>query len=403
MLALIFTGCHVVTGDNGELSAPPVSSMVTEPSPSPQETKAGEEASPVRSATPTPVAESPTAPVITSTPSAPVSAAPESFAEDGQYRLSGFIDDLKIHMDLVIKDHNVVGTYYYDRYERPISLKGSIEDGAVRLFLRENEASQEYIYGLVEGDSILGIWTDYKRYLRFVASERGVDKPLPAPVGEIQRFSGAFDSTEGDYFAHTNLKFAPVTERLVYFEMYAFNGDRNGWLAGVAVFDGGKVIYTETAGSDAPIDFVFTAENEQIVLDTTDYTLNCGSWLSYGKQYAREQYAPPDALDFLSDEQNARLKRLTGQYFQEFCKNVQLVSEDQNIDAFEADVYQFGIVGYSHYGIIMINKQNGAIMAAIPGDEIGQYFYFSDDPQHTTPPKTISDFMLDGKYIRMGA
>ena len=91
-------------------------------------------------------------------------------SENAYYHLKGVVGDMPITMDLVkARYENTLscnGTYYYDKYQVPISLYGAV-DGKLRLDeyhnIRDDKETTMFFEGELTDSGFIGTWSDGKK------------------------------------------------------------------------------------------------------------------------------------------------------------------------------------------------------------------------------------------------
>lgn len=313
---------------------------------------------------------------------------------------SGAINEtLKIHLKLDIKGSDVSGTYYYDKYKKNIAFKGDITDNIISLYEKESEANITIVF--VSEELIEGTWSDEKNTYPLYLIKEGSKISIPQkPDNNLIKWKGLWKGKDSGYYSSSDISIYPVFNNLIKFDIEAFNGTHSGGFSGLALINNNKAIYKNEDG----IEFIISLnEDENIILDTTDYSYSCGMGVGFDSIYTKDLFIKkPSAKEVglvNTDEQEKIFKNLTGEHYDEFIAYAQYCGEEEDLDEIGAVVRTFGSRGYNNAGIVMIIEEDNTILAMI-GSEDGMR-YFTNNDKYTTPPKTMKNWCKDKGDVKI--
>ena len=254
----------------------------------------------------------------------------------GAYEYSGYIGDSQVYMSLVINEPQVLirryfsdeaqtvsGEYFCVDSPEPISVYGYVKGNGLHLFSYSDDGSgPESFVAIREPDgSLKGMWQgsgpEYTCYLKESSGESQVfSKPAMEWEQPPEHFSGTWYGINSDYFKYSQMRFIPLYDDLIYFELNTVDGHDTGEMNGIGRYDGEQISFVEDK-----VVFTFSApDDKNIMLDANNYEYRCPLGLVYEAQYGRreEGLIMPEKLDFLTPEQNEQLKALTGARYQDF-------------------------------------------------------------------------------------
>lgn len=335
----------------------------------------------------------------------------------GTLYYSGYIGDAEIQMILTVDSEvRVEGEYWYTKYNTPIAFSGFYTDDHLTLstFVEDSaDGSNENFEIMIDSDlSLKGIWLlNDKHYPFYVeqtdsAWQTSVQKPSAGIAAELEEFSGDWYGIHSNYYTNTKLKMIPLYDDLVYFDLFAVNGTHSGEMKGIGKYSDGMISYNEKGYDGEDVYFNFSKDSSSgITMDSNNYQYNCGSNASFEAEYDHDstRVAIPEEISFLSEGENEALKELTKEYYTEYIKAAQSYDDTiQNLDGFNAKIYNFNMVGNVNRAILMVNTDKNTLMTVIPDydDEVeeAKYMYFTNDPDYSTPPDTILEWLNGSSY-----
>lgn len=390
LIFILFSACGEISNIPDEDIIPPADMQITESSPTLQ------------------AAENPAASQHTAIPVKEKEAVNNDFSWQGDIELEGVIgDDMKVHMNLSIDKTKITGQYRYDEVGENIELNGNIGNNLITLHEVDYKST---VYGIIEPDNtIRGIWKEQgyweeniNKYPIYLYLSGEAVPNFKKPVGDITKLAGQWTGINSNYFASSSLFVEPLFDDLFYFHIIAADGGNLGDSDGFATFQNDIATFIANDGYEPKIvTFKFSLNKDgNIFLDANDYTYNCGMGVRYDSVFTKKPVntSLPDKIggDMLTDEQNEIMKDIAGESYETFVAYAQYCYKIDSIDDFDADVFCMYVRGLAPFcnGIIMINKEDGTIMAAIrdyPGAK-----YFTNSPNFTKPPKTIQAWIDKG-------
>lgn len=308
--------------------------------------------------------------------------------------------NLKIHMKLTVENDKVSGVYYYDTYKKNIELTGDISNNFFTVYEKNLSGSIEGVF--ISDELIEGVWSDSENTYTLYLIKEGSNISIPKePDSSLQKWEGDWKGIESGCYAGSELIIYPVFDNLIKFQLTAFNGTHIGDFSALALFNNDNAIYK---GED-DIEFRISLDNEDnIRLDTSDYSYSCGYGVAFDSIYTKKilNNSNPSAKEVglvYSDEQEAMFKELTGDYYNEFIQYAQFYTDEEDVDEIGADVRLFHLRGYSNASIVMINQNDNTIMAAIDGGDA--IYYFTNNKAFTNPPKTIEKWYNEKNGLKV--
>ena len=317
----------------------------------------------------------------------------------------GSIGTAKIHMTLN-NDHNQLsGSYYYDKYEADITLTGTFDmEDHPKINLNEDTEQEGVFVGILRSsDSIEGYWKDseniYPMYLTRIDSDAKAPKE---PAGDIMKLDGPWFGKNATYFNGTDLYIHVLFDDLVYFQLDAYKGANLGILDGLAVYEDGKAtinypdeVLQEDTGSKDSVYFSFTRSDNELLLDSNNYTYGCGAGVSFDDTYTQDEAETPmpTALDvgIVSTKEQATLFENMVQYkLSSFIASTEdVMYEETTLDgksALAGESYLPGASGTCYY----INK-DGYLYAAISENDTIDYFT-NDSAYANSMPQPMAEW-----------
>ena len=304
----------------------------------------------------------------------------------------------------------LIGSYTVDGGEE-LPIEGYPGDGHIILGTQTDRAYWDgacFYAQFGAGYDMQGVWVDGDETLPFQVSAQGVGGVPSLPTGDVLAFAGEWYGVGADYYRGTTLRMQPVSDDALWFFMEATNGGHAGDLTGLAKYADGAAVYaTYDEGAidpaDAEVQFVFTQnEDGHLALDVTNgkYGYGCSAGTHFDSEFSRESLR--DVVpkpDVLTEEQFKEMETLLGDEFDRFVLYSQNWFETEKVDDFASKVYIVDTTGFPSSGMVVLNQSKGTMMVLFECEASStDFFYFSNDPDYTEPPKSIQRYLENGDY-----
>lgn len=324
----------------------------------------------------------------------------EETDDESDWFVGAINENLKIHMKLFIKDDKVSGVYYYDKYKKNIKFNGYISNNC---FIVYEGKSNNCIEAIIISDNLIqGVWTDDTIMYPMYLIKQSCDESIPEePNNSLMQWGGIWKGIRSGYYAGSELLVYPIFNNLIKFEITAFSGTHSGGFSSLALVNDDAAVYK----GENDTEFRFSLNNENnIELDTNDYSYYCGMGVSFDSVYTKDSLSiqQPSAKEVglvYSDEQEKELKELTGEYYDTFIQYAQFYSDGEDLDNVGANVRIFGIRGYYSAAIVMINEKDNIIIAAVDGGEA--IYYFTNNKLYSDLPETIQQWCNEKNGLKV--
>jgi uncharacterized protein len=234
---------------------------------------------------------------------------------------------------------------------------------------------------------------------RIAALERVAGSAAPGSSSKKADVSwaGMWNRTGGTSHTESSLEITEKTSQVFEFTINTAYGAHVGEISGLASFAKDYASFKET---EYGCKVEFRMVGKCIEIDTSGECSSFGGLNVYfdgtyckGKENKKKTNYFIDIGVFKNEAELAAFKKIVGKYAELFEESFHLISEEDDLDHFNAKVSAGGVAGLFTFmeGIIM-QRPNGMIYAAvIDGDSVR---YFSNDPQYIKKlPKTIDKWM----------
>jgi hypothetical protein len=189
------------------------------------------------------------------------------------------------------------------------------------------------------------------------------------------------------------------------FSMEAYNGGNSGAFEAVLFPLNNKVSFSD---EEEECTLSFTLFGDTLIkIEQNESSCGAGNGVSFGGNYYKKGYKKPTPETllslgvFTSQKQEDAFIKLAGEYYKQFLSSSQIVSKEENLDPFKAEVNASGVRGLftSMENIIMIDDSLRIWAAVIDEDKV---HYFTNDSLHThTLPLTIEHWREDFKQLEV--
>ena len=247
---------------------------------------------------------------------------------------------------------------------------------------------------------------------RIAALERiaGSTAPSSSSKKADVSWAGTWNRTGGTSHTESSLEITEKTPQAFEFTINTIYGANVGEISGLASFAKDFASFKET---EYGCKVEFRMVGKCIEIDTTEECSSFGGMGVYfdgtyckGKEKKQKTNYFIETGIFKNEAELAAFKKIVGKYAELFEESFHLISEEDDLDDFNAKVSAGGVSGLFTImeGIIM-QRPNGMIYAAvIDGDSVR---YFSNDPQYIKKlPKTIENWMVrfkEKKVVYVGS
>ncbi|NPV92382.1 MAG: hypothetical protein HPY50_16580 [Firmicutes bacterium] len=324
-------------------------------------------------------------------------------ADKDRIELEGTIGkDLQVHMSIRIKDGQVDGSYYYDRYQESIPLKGSIDANRM-VTIKEYEpggAVNGTFYGwYAPGVRLAGDWTNEKTKAGYPFKLRVLNRTDKNAVwsGEWYRLnSGRFDSGSLVVFNEDSGGFE--------FRLEAFSGANNGSIDGKAEIAGNRARFRD-AETGASMSLVLDKGLITVEADEKINQYHAGAGVAFDGEYKKGERQPDTVLSLgmvETGEQEAEFKRLVGEDVDLFIDTAQRMVDEEDLDGYGARVKSYWVrgVGLSNQSIIML-LPGTRFCAAVIDPENDRVKVYTNADYIDKVPRTIEKWRENFKEYRV--
>ena len=234
---------------------------------------------------------------------------------------------------------------------------------------------------------------------RIAALERIAESAAPSSSNKKADvlWSGKWNRTGGTSHTESSLEITEKTSQAFEFTINAANGANVGEIVGLSSFVKDYASFKETENG---CKVEFRMVGKCIKINTSEECSSFGGIGVYfdgtyckGKEKKKKNNYFIELGIFKNESELAAFKKIVGKFNELFEESFQLVSEEDDLDHFNAKVSAGGVTGLFTImeGIIM-QRPNGMIYAAVIDNDSVRYF--SNDPQYIKKlPKTIESWM----------
>ncbi len=297
---------------------------------------------------------------------------PDANVYEGIYEYDGYIGNEPVHLSILIDEYqSVSGEYYYINSPEPVSITGNVKGDNLQLYntIKNGLNTFSFIVLRDADGSLKGMWQgngqEYACYLaESDAAVQMTDKPDLEWGEPVESFSGSWYGVKSDYYSNSVLRFVPLYDNLIYFDICTANGTYSGKLQGIGRIDGSNVTYVENR-----VVFTFTAaEDNNMMLNANNYQYKIHPTAPFESLYERrpDGLKLPERLSFMTKEENEQLKAITGDRYQEFLAVGQQMYQVTLAEAGDdLKLYDIFLNGSNEDAVIVINKPEGYMCAAL--------------------------------------
>lgn len=304
--------------------------------------------------------------------------------------LTGNINgNLNIHMSLDINDHEILGTYYYDKYKTNIILKGnkSISNYVELIEYDQNgNATGMFDGSLVTPNRIDGIWTNTNRTVRMPFSIKTSGEE--SNTNENLQWEGKWLNTYSDQFYCSEITIKDVTPTSFNLSLNANNGANTGTMDDIFKVNGNMAVFED---KDYKFIMVLTLVGDKLIVQSDgDGYFGMGVYPDgdYKQGIQPKITSLKDNGVFENDAQEESFKELVGDGYERFRDVYSAVTQEKDLDEFGAKVFDGWVQGIAPYaaGIIMYTPDGKFWAAVVDYSEIR---YYTNTKDTGTLPKTI--------------
>jgi hypothetical protein len=210
-------------------------------------------------------------------------------------------------------------------------------------------------------------------------------------------WAGKWNRARSTSYTESRLEITEKTSQTFEFTINTADGDNIGEISGLASFAKDFASFKET---EYGCKVEFRMVGKCIKIDTSEECSGFGGMgVDYDGTYCKGKEKKQKTNYFIergifkNESEFAAFKKIVGKYVELFDESFQWVTEENDLDHFNAKVSSGGVTGlYTIMEGIIMQRPNGMIYAAvIDGDSVR---YFSNDPQYIKKlPKTIEKWM----------
>lgn len=181
------------------------------------------------------------------------------------------------------------------------------------------------------------------------------------------------------------------------FDMSVYSGSHSGRITSQAIFVSRDMAYTKINNLNGEFgEIIF----KRRIIDgkkflTVEETASCSSYRGMGVMFSGEfQWSSDHLFDlgFLNELDLQRIYNVLGGYYFDFKKRMEGIGEEENLDNFEAKVFNGGVRGMYTFmeGIVMCSPEGGIWVAYLDENEIK--YFTNNNTWKTKIPKTIEEW-----------
>jgi uncharacterized protein len=237
----------------------------------------------------------------------------------------------------------------------------------------------------------------YTERIAVLERSAGTAAPSSSSKKADVSWAGTWNRARSTSYTESRLEITEKTSQAFEFSISTADDDNIGEISGLASFTKDFASFKET---EYGCKVEFRMVGKCIKIDTSE---KCGDLGGMGVDYdgtyckgkekkQKTNYFVERGI-FKNESEFAAFKKIVGKYAELFEESFQWVTEEDDLDHFNAKVSAGGVAGLFTFmeGIIM-QRPNGMIYAAvIDGDSVR---YFCNDPQYIKKlPKTIENWM----------
>lgn len=332
----------------------------------------------------------------------------------------GFIGASAIHAKLDITKDEVSGTYYYDKFEKDISLSGYINENCKTyssLTMTEVTEQEGSFIAIIKNENYLeGCWKNGETIYPMYLIREGADiTPPVSPSNKSMQFDGQWTGMNSNCFTGSEATIKVLFDDLFYYELFGHSGYHIGNMKDVAVLQDNQADivfkdHVEWDNEDSDnVYFTFSMKDNNLTLDSNQYTYGCGMGVGYDSTFTKEEVDVdlPTALEVGivdNKKQDDLFKKIVGARYDDFIGYTQYLSYEEVImDEKTVRAATSSLRGCS--GICYYINANDYLYAAIIGDSSIDYYtndssYEDQLPQPMQEWAAAIDLTINYYYIK---
>ena len=224
------------------------------------------------------------------------------------------------------------------------------------------------------------------------------------PISQVSKskdnWEGEWNAEQLTQFSTRTVSISNVNSSSFEFVMESTSGCHMGSDGGVANIEGNTAVYNDLEHN---YKVLFTLDGDIMqVKEDGDNSFCAGTGIMFSDNYIRgKAQVLRNSLKehgiLESDLQEQEFKKLTGEYYDTFINSLHYVSDTDNLDNFDAEVYECHVLGMyqDNASIIMINNRKNQIWAAVLDVEDFKIRYFTNTADKQSIPLTIKAWVKD--------
>ncbi|MHA6532038.1 hypothetical protein [Paenibacillus sp. BAC0078] len=312
----------------------------------------------------------------------------------GLISLKGTVNgNLPIHMWIKIAEGGKLsGSYYYDKYKKTINLTGSVNGSYAEFSEVDAKGS---ITGSFEGwwlpdTGFIGAWVSPDRDKQLpvqalTSSAAGIQAPTAAD------WSGKWSSVKQTAFSGASVEIKKVTKNKLTFTIDAYDGAHTGLVEQKeALIQNRMVTYKPEDGS---IVMLYLAPGKKLYVVSPYPVTDAGAGVTFTGEYYKGpaktiKSTLKDLGVFKSAAEDNAFRKIVANDYGLFTSCMQLLSAEEDLDGYNAEVTSGGIRGlFTLREAIIMHDSKGNYWAAVINDD--EVLFYTNVPKTTKLPKTI--------------
>lgn len=299
-----------------------------------------------------------------------------------------------------------------DKWQKVSGYLESVDEKSVGLFKGRLKGNGEIFFdfqgegsfkGIVLRDGVL------EGFIRIGSEFEYTMKPLNASK-KGQSANMLLPERDGKWYRLTDTPYYQGRLNVVYqttetlgFDLNISQGARMGRISGVAPVKGDRAIYEDHLDFQLTFDFI----SEGIEIKQKGKNVYAGAGAGFNGIYTRknpDESGYPSLVErkILTEAEDQILRKISGKYYERFFDSAMSVFTDgEDLDGFDAKVYQFGAPGLFTIieSIVMVNENGEMWAATIDNEKIekdgkivavkSQVRYFTNTEMTHDVPRTI--------------